>query len=135
MGISKKIGEKGNFSKVQPATKKDILDYAKIIPQKFTQLIDVFQSYYQKSDTFLVINEDETGITTSTFEVTSDKHYTHTQLVLSDQWQVDHSLDKNPHVIVLDEANRKIHGEVIYIDNNNLMVKFENAISGKVFCN
>lgn len=67
--------------------------------------------------------------------VVSDKNYElvfNTPIALLD---INHQLNKNPSVTVLDSANNTVIGDIQYIDNNNIRLTFSSAFSGKVILN
>ena len=67
--------------------------------------------------------------------VSNDKTYLHIQDVASNEWNINHNLNKYPSVTVIDSANNEVVGDVEYIDNNNLIIKFEGSFSGKATLN
>lgn len=67
--------------------------------------------------------------------ITSDLHFTFTQSSASAQWVIQHDLGKNPSVSVVDSAGSLVVGEVSYINNNNLIITFISAFSGKAYLN
>ena len=64
-----------------------------------------------------------------------DKHYEHTQRSASSVWNVAHNLRKYPAVSVVDSGGSIVIGEVNYIDENNLVIKFTAPFTGKAYCN
>lgn len=64
-----------------------------------------------------------------------DKHFTYTQANPSAVWNIQHNLNKNPSVSIVDTAGSQIYTEVEYIDNNNLRLTFFAAFSGKAYMN
>jgi hypothetical protein len=81
---------------------------------------------------------DETGDNlTVTFTVASitDKTFDFIQAVPSKVWNINHNLDKYPSVSVVNNNDVLMHGEVTYIDKNNLIVSFSAGFSGKAFLN
>lgn len=64
-----------------------------------------------------------------------DAHYTHTQGVASAEWTVVHNLGKKPAVTVVDSADSYVIGEVVYLNNNSVKLKFSGAFSGKAYFN
>ena len=64
-----------------------------------------------------------------------DKHYVHNQVQANSEWDVVHNLNKKPNVQVFNEQNQLIVAFVEYIDNNKLMVKFNESWCGSVVCN
>lgn len=70
-----------------------------------------------------------------------DETFVYRQTTNSDTWTINHNLEKYPSVtIVTETTNEVMFGEVTYIDNNNLEVKFKKrsipyAIKGKAYLN
>lgn len=61
--------------------------------------------------------------------------YVHTQSVASDEWVIDHNLDRYPSVSVVDSAGNVIHANVNYITADSLTVEFTAMFSGKAYLN
>lgn len=57
------------------------------------------------------------------------------QGIASDEWVIEHNLNKYPSVSVVDSANNVITPEVEYIDLNNIVVRMNGATTGKAFLN
>lgn len=64
-----------------------------------------------------------------------DKHYTYEQLSPSNEWHVQHNLDKYPSVTVVDSTGRIVAGDCRIVDTNNVIIYFNGAFSGKAFFN
>ncbi len=64
-----------------------------------------------------------------------DKFYEHVQSASSATWSVTHNLGKKPSVTVVDSAGTKVIGEVEYVDDNNVTLKFKSTFSGKAYFN
>lgn len=64
-----------------------------------------------------------------------DKTYLHIQSIPSAEWIINHNLNKYPAVSVIDSANNEVIGEIQYIDNNNIKIKFAGSFSGKAALN
>jgi hypothetical protein len=64
-----------------------------------------------------------------------DKKYVHSQEVNSTKWEINHGLDKNPSVTIVNSSNVQIKAEVEYIDSNNIEIRFVNSTSGKAYLN
>ena len=67
--------------------------------------------------------------------IVNDKNYLHIQSVASNEWIINHNLNKYPSVSVIDSAENEVIGEVEYIDTNNLKLKFAGSFSGKATLN
>lgn len=63
------------------------------------------------------------------------KTYVYSQMSASKEWNINHNLDKNPSVTVVDSAGTVVTGEIKYIDNNNIKITFSGIFSGKAFLN
>lgn len=64
-----------------------------------------------------------------------DKTYTHTQSVASKEWHIIHDLQKYPSVSVVDSAGNIVVGDVEYISNSKIIIRFSGAFSGKAYLN
>lgn len=58
-----------------------------------------------------------------------------TQNSSSDVWAITHNLQRYPSVTVVDSAGTVVHGEVIYIDENRVELRFTLPFQGKVYLN
>lgn len=67
--------------------------------------------------------------------VSSDKSYTHNQSVASQTWNINHNLSKFGSVTVTLSSGQVGYGDVQYIDNNNIVLTFAGAESGKAYIN
>ena len=61
--------------------------------------------------------------------------YTHDQGMPSNTWLVPHQLNKRPSVTVVDSGETVVSGQIEYLDNNNIMITFNAAFSGKAYLN
>jgi len=74
-------------------------------------------------------------------DLLQDETFIYRQTTSSSTWTINHDLEKYPSVTVVTETtNEVMFGEVTYIDNNNLQVKFTKktipyAIKGKAYLN
>jgi len=66
---------------------------------------------------------------------TGDKTYVYSQEVNSTTWEINHGLNKNPSVTIVNSSDIQVVAEVEYVDTNNLTVKFVNSTSGKAYLN
>jgi hypothetical protein len=64
-----------------------------------------------------------------------DKTFVYTQAIAASVWYVEHNLAKFPSVSVVSDDNTQVFGEVEYVDNNNLIITFNAAFSGKAYMN
>lgn len=67
--------------------------------------------------------------------IVEDKHFTFTQNIASDVWEVEHNLNKYPGVTIVDSAENVVIGDIIYLDENNVRLVFSSAFSGKAYLN
>lgn len=65
----------------------------------------------------------------------SDKYYMFVQSVASDTWTITHNLKKYPSVTITDSAGTVVEGEVNYLDENTVMIKFNGSFAGKAIFN
>ena len=87
-------------------------------------------------DKVMVVTESEENlVTVQTLSDVVDKHYTHTQDVVSDIWTIQHNLNKMPSITVIDSAGSEVFGEIDYVDENNVTLTFTGAFSGKAYLN
>jgi hypothetical protein len=56
------------------------------------------------------------------------------QISATNSWGISHSFGYKPNVTVTDETFEEIEGLIKYIDNNQLYVKFNQNLTGWVFC-
>lgn len=56
--------------------------------------------------------------------------YVHTQEAASSEWVIDHGLGGRPSVTVVDSAATTVIGEVSYVSNSRVIVRFTSPFSG-----
>ena len=61
--------------------------------------------------------------------------YEHDQGTPSDEWIINHPMQKKPSVVVIDSAGTEVKGLVTYININQLKINFSAAFSGKAVLN
>ena len=61
--------------------------------------------------------------------------YIHEQAVASDVWNINHNLNKQPAVTVVDSAGTEVSCEKIHNDKNNLTLKMNGAFKGFAYLN
>jgi hypothetical protein len=64
-----------------------------------------------------------------------DKHHTFVQNSASASWSITHNLGKKPSVTIVDSADTLLHGQVDYVDNDNLTITLSAPTSGKAYLN
>ena len=69
------------------------------------------------------------------FNLSADKHYTHTQNIVSDTWTINHNLNKKPLVTVVNSIDKVVHGEIDYVTSNSLTITFIGGFTGKAYLN
>lgn len=87
--------------------------------------------------TTLIANQKSTTVTVTGIigGVNLDANYVYTQTVPASTWVVDHNLNKYCSVTVVDSANNRVFGEVLYNSANQVTLTFAGAFSGKAFFN
>jgi hypothetical protein len=87
----------------------------------------------------VILGEDNSTIVTPfTLKntVVSDKHYTHNQAIASNNWIINHNLNKKPSISVVDSANTIITGfKAEYVDLNTVIISFNGGFTGKAYLN
>lgn len=66
---------------------------------------------------------------------TGDKNYVHIQSVPTNTWVINHGLNKQPSITVVDSAGSVVVGDYHYNDLNTVTLTFHGAFSGKAFLN
>lgn len=61
--------------------------------------------------------------------------YVHTQSISLSTWNITHTLDKYTNVTIYDSNDNVIEGEIIFISNTQLQIRFNESLSGKVVLN
>ena len=61
--------------------------------------------------------------------------YEYDQSGVSDDWTITHNLGKYPSVTVVDSAGTEVVGDVTYISENVINIKFNSAFSGTAYLN
>ena len=64
-----------------------------------------------------------------------DKNYVFTQSSASNEWNINHNLNKRPSVTIVDSAGDMVMGDVEYVNNNTVTVRFSGAFAGKAYLN
>lgn len=65
----------------------------------------------------------------------ADKTFTFVQSASSTNWSIQHNMDKFPAVVVVNNNNVVMYGNITYIDTNNLIITFSAGFSGKAYLN
>jgi len=74
-------------------------------------------------------------INTSVTYPFGDKNYEHSQLSASSTWNITHNLNKKPSVMVVDDGENVIVGDINYINQNEITITFTGSVSGKAYLN
>lgn len=61
--------------------------------------------------------------------------FVHRQTVASSVWNVNHRLNRQPSVTIVDSAGSVVVGEVDYIDENNITIYFTSEFGGMAYLN
>lgn len=64
-----------------------------------------------------------------------DKSFVYNQIVADKEWHIIHDLQKYPSVSIVDSAGNIVVGDVEYISNSKVVVRFSGAFSGKAYLN
>ncbi len=83
------------------------------------------------TDRTITLNYRDTTFTADVYKYA----HIHNQSSASAQWTITHNLGKYPSVSVVDSANNEVIGEVEYVTDTQLTIKFSAPFSGKAFLN
>ena len=61
--------------------------------------------------------------------------FTFTQSTASNVWLINHNLDRCPSCTIIDSAGTEVVGDVIYVDKNNIEVRFSSNFKGIAYLN
>lgn len=64
-----------------------------------------------------------------------DKHFEYVKAVESIEWIIDHNLNKKPSIVISNNSNTEIEGEIVYINLNRVIIRFNLPIKGKAIFN
>ena len=82
------------------------------------------------------IQEENMNVNFSIDAVNGDRTFVFTQAVSSDEWVIEHDLNKKPSITVVDSYDRVIPGfEADYKSNNKIIIRFNCAFAGKAYLN
>lgn len=59
--------------------------------------------------------------------------YVHTQGVASSLWTINHNLGSRCNVTVVDSTGRQVEGDVVFQDDNTVVIEFSGAFSGSAY--
>lgn len=96
-----------------------------------------FDALFQIDSELSVVGEGVINVTTQNGVATvTSTNFTFEQGVASDTWVITHNLNKRPSVTVVDSSDSVIvPDEITYIDDNQMVLKFLSAFSGKAYLN
>lgn len=76
---------------------------------------------------------------TAIFEIdgkpSGDKYFVFEQGVSSNIWTISHNLNKKASVTVVDEYDRVVTPAIEYVDDNQIILRFNFAFKGKAYLN
>lgn len=100
------------------------------------------------TDTDLFIGSDAgDGLATKTYSAVSVADYlfgtgrfaattyTHTQGTASTTWTITHNLERFPSITVIDTGGNQIFAQAQFIDENQIILTFSSAFTGKAYLN
>ena len=98
------------------------------------------QAYDDSVVDFTITQGEETTFTiqrrnSSPISKTYKSGYTHNQASPSNTWVINHSLNKNPSVTVVDSSGNQVEGAVTINSLNQITITFCGAFSGKAYLN
>jgi hypothetical protein len=98
-------------------------------------------NYLNSYNAAIVQVDDYRGIDDSnvseppTSVASGDKSFVYTQGVASDTWTINHGLNKNPSVYVIDTGGSLVEGDLQIIDINNVVLSFSAPFTGTAYFN
>ena len=86
---------------------------------------------------------DKVGVSNALIDVKVDKTtieaisktFVFEQAIPSDVWHIEHNLNKYPSVSIVDSAGSVVMGDVMYVDNNKVVLTFIGQFNGKAYLN
>lgn len=89
------------------------------------------------SDIFLVTHLGESFKVTKSQLLSNvkEKTFIFTQLFPSAIWSINHNLNQEPSVSVIDSGGSMVFGDVLYLDENNIRIEFSAGFAGKAYLN
>ncbi len=66
---------------------------------------------------------------------TGDAHYEHKQTTASNEWIIEHPLQKFSSVTIVDSGNSIVIGDVEYVSDSMIIIRFSGSFSGKAYLN
>lgn len=102
-----------------------------IIEEKIKEPVEINneKQVIKENDTITIIETNEN------FFSPGDSNYVHRQDSASGTWTVTHNLGKKPSVMIVDSADNVVYGDIQYLSNNQLVIRFSGSFSGKAYIN
>jgi len=93
------------------------------------------QVFVEAADTVYILSSDLITWTAQTSGGTGGvaSEFTYSQIIPSNVWTINHSLNKYPVVVVVDSGNTVFIGDISYTDLNNLVITFSSSFGGKAY--
>lgn len=85
----------------------------------------------QGTDTTFTVHRRNSGNISKTYR----SGYIHNQTTPSDNWVINHNLNKNPSITVVDSAGSEVEGAIVINSLNQITITFCGAFSGKAYLN
>lgn len=100
----------------------------------------IIQTYDKYSKLYKKYAEQLEGIINKLGEVGDlnslmDKTYKHDQILPSNRWEINHRLNKMPSVTIIDSGGNMVYGDVLYLNNDKIIVNFSYPFSGVAILN
>lgn len=109
-----------------------------LTPEQVTTLLEAYNRSVMSVDITQTTTQRTVTLNyrdnTSTADLYKFSHI-HVQSTPAVQWTITHNLGKFPSVSVVDSAEQEVIGEVEYVSDSVLIVKFSAAFSGKAYIN
>lgn len=68
-------------------------------------------------------------------KVIEDKHHVYEQLSATNNWTINHGLDKHPAVTLVDTEGNQVEAKITFVSNNQVTITFNTPFSGKAYFN
>lgn len=81
------------------------------------------------------VNNKVTIIEQEVTEIQRTQYYVHEQGVADTTWEIEHNLHRRPSVTVVDSGDTVVTGLVTYLDDDHLIIQFNNAFKGTAYLN
>lgn len=59
--------------------------------------------------------------------------FVHTQSIPASTWTINHNLGARGNITVVDSSGRQVEGDVVYQDDNTIIVRFSGSFSGEAY--